>query len=42
MKKNNISEIIEDIKKGKMVIIVDDESRENDNHFAFFNIFNYF
>ena len=30
MKKNNISEIIEDIKKGKMVIIVDDESRENE------------
>ena len=30
MKKNNISEIIEDIQKGKMVIIVDDESRENE------------
>ena len=30
MKKSNISEIIEDIKKGKMVIIVDDESRENE------------
>ena len=30
MKKSNISEIIEDIKSGKMVIIVDDESRENE------------
>ena len=30
MKKSNILEIIEDIKKGKMVIIVDDESRENE------------
>ena len=30
MSKNNILEIIEDIKQGKMVIIVDDESRENE------------
>ena len=30
MKKDNISEIIDDVKKGKMVIIVDDESRENE------------
>ena len=30
MKKSNISEIIKDIKSGKMVIIVDDESRENE------------
>ena len=30
MKKSNISEIIEDIKSGKMVIIVDDGSRENE------------
>ena len=30
MLKNNIIEIIEDIKNGKMVIILDDESRENE------------
>ena len=30
MLKNNIIEIIEDIKDGKMVIILDDESRENE------------
>ena len=30
MLKNNISEIIEDIKLGKMVIILDDEERENE------------
>ncbi|MDA9320987.1 3,4-dihydroxy-2-butanone-4-phosphate synthase [Gammaproteobacteria bacterium] len=30
MLKNNITEIIEDIKNGKMVIILDDESRENE------------
>jgi 3,4-dihydroxy 2-butanone 4-phosphate synthase/GTP cyclohydrolase II len=27
---NNIKEIIEDIKKGKMVILMDDEDRENE------------
>lgn len=27
---NTIEEAIEDIKNGKMVIVVDDESREND------------
>ena len=30
MDKSNILEIIDDIKSGKMVIIVDDESRENE------------
>ncbi|MDC0440113.1 3,4-dihydroxy-2-butanone-4-phosphate synthase [Gammaproteobacteria bacterium] len=30
MVKNNIIEVIEDIKNGKMVIILDDESRENE------------
>ena len=30
MKKSNITEIIQDIKAGKMVIILDDESRENE------------
>ena len=30
MKKNNTQEIIQDIKDGKMVIILDDESRENE------------
>ena len=30
MIKNNILEIIQDIKDGKMAIIVDDESRENE------------
>ena len=30
MLKHNILEIIEDIKNGKMVIILDDESRENE------------
>ena len=30
MKKSNTLEIIDDVKKGKMVIIVDDESRENE------------
>ena len=30
MEKSNTLEIIEDIKAGKMVIIVDDESRENE------------
>jgi 3,4-dihydroxy 2-butanone 4-phosphate synthase/GTP cyclohydrolase II len=35
MSKNNILEIIEDIKQGKMVIIVDDESRENEGDLGF-------
>ena len=30
MNKSNITEIIDDIKSGKMVIILDDESRENE------------
>ena len=30
MEKSNTLEIIDDVKKGKMVIIVDDESRENE------------
>ena len=30
MLKNEISEIIDDLKKGKMVIILDDEDRENE------------
>ena len=30
MLKNNIKDIIEDVKNGKMVIILDDESRENE------------
>ena len=30
MNKNEIPEIISDLKKGKMVIILDDESRENE------------
>ena len=30
MLKDNITDIIEDIKQGKMVIILDDESRENE------------
>ena len=30
MNKNNTQEIIQDIKDGKMVIILDDESRENE------------
>ncbi|HET7318809.1 MAG TPA: 3,4-dihydroxy-2-butanone-4-phosphate synthase, partial [Nitrospirota bacterium] len=30
MKFNTIEEAIEDIKKGKMVILVDDEDRENE------------
>ncbi len=30
MLKDNISEIIEDVKNGKMVIILDDEKRENE------------
>ena len=33
MKFNNIEEIIEDIAQGKMVIIVDDEDRENEGDF---------
>ncbi len=27
---NTITEVIEDLKQGKMVIVVDDESRENE------------
>ena len=30
MLKDNIKDIIQDIQKGKMVIILDDESRENE------------
>ena len=30
MLKNEIPEIIDDLKKGKMVIILDDEDRENE------------
>ena len=30
MKKSSITEIIDDIRDGKMVIILDDESRENE------------
>ena len=30
MLKDNITDIIEDVKNGKMVIILDDESRENE------------
>ena len=30
MDKNNISELLGDLKKGKMVIILDDEDRENE------------
>jgi 3,4-dihydroxy 2-butanone 4-phosphate synthase/GTP cyclohydrolase II len=30
MLKDNITDIIKDIKNGKMVIILDDESRENE------------
>ena len=31
---SSISEIIADIKNGKMVILVDDESRENEGDFV--------
>ena len=31
---NNIEEAIEDIKKGKIVIVVDDENRENEGDFV--------
>jgi 3,4-dihydroxy 2-butanone 4-phosphate synthase/GTP cyclohydrolase II len=30
---NTISEAIEDIKKGKVIIVVDDENRENEGDF---------
>ena len=30
MKLNNVKEAIEDIKNGKMVVVVDDEDRENE------------
>ncbi|MBT4959577.1 MAG: 3,4-dihydroxy-2-butanone-4-phosphate synthase, partial [Flavobacteriaceae bacterium] len=32
-KLNSISEAIEDIKKGKVIIVVDDENRENEGDF---------
>ena len=31
---NSIEEAIEDIKKGKIVIVVDDENRENEGEFV--------
>jgi len=34
MKFNTVPEVIEDIKKGKMVIVMDDESRENEGDFV--------
>ena len=34
IKLNSITEAIEDIRQGKMVIVVDDESRENDKLFC--------
>ncbi|MEZ4929892.1 MAG: 3,4-dihydroxy-2-butanone-4-phosphate synthase [Chitinophagales bacterium] len=34
IKLNSIEEAIEDIKKGKIVIVVDDEDRENEGDFV--------
>ena len=33
IKLNSIEEAVEDIKKGKVVIVVDDENRENEGDF---------
>ena len=35
LKFNTIEEILEDIRQGKMVIMTDDESRENEGDFVF-------
>ena len=34
MKFNSIKQAIEDIKKGKVIIVVDDENRENEGDFV--------
>ena len=37
---NTIEEIIDDLRQGKMVIIMDDEDRENGPLWPWFNLFN--